>query len=411
MLISGTALAQLIPILIQPILRRYYSPEIFGAYSVYISLVGILSIVSSLKYELAIVLPRNDRMAINLFFLTLLVNLSFSGLLLIVIVIWVDKLLIFFNLSGSMRIYLYFVPVGIFFYSLYQSINYWLIRKKEFFAVSLNKFYRRGAEGLFQLIFKYVKLAHGIILGDIIGHMANTLTGFWQGSKSGLNFSLVSLSKLRYVAGRYSEFPKFNAIPSFMSACSFLMPIIMINKFFSSEYTGYFDLSKLLLSIPLALISSSVSNVLLQRMTDNFRSKISLMKDILMVLSIVLLISVLEILIIQLFGVRLFEFIFGDRWGYSGEISKILVWSYTLNFIVASFSAAFISLNKIKLLSIWQVIYFISIMSLILFREHIFIDFIKVYVFIEILCYMIYIIVLARIIYIYERSLINRQDL
>src|SRR5664280_2838329 len=72
-LISGTALAQLIPILLQPILRRYYTPDIFGAYSVYFSIVGILAIVSSFKYELAIILPRTDKEAANIFFLSALI--------------------------------------------------------------------------------------------------------------------------------------------------------------------------------------------------------------------------------------------------------------------------------------------------------------------------------------------------
>src|SRR5665811_1102024 len=68
-LVSGTAIAQLIPILIQQILRRHYSADIFGAYAVYLSLVGMLAIISSFKYELAIILPRKDKEAANVFFL------------------------------------------------------------------------------------------------------------------------------------------------------------------------------------------------------------------------------------------------------------------------------------------------------------------------------------------------------
>lgn len=268
-LISGTALAQMIPIILQPFLRRFYSPETFGAYSVYLSIVGILSIVSSFKYELAIILPRNEKNASNIFFLTVIVNLLYNLVLLFVVVIWKDDLLKFLNLDKSFSIYLYFAPLGIFFYNLYQSLNNWLVRRKAFLPVSINKFVRRGTEGASQIVFKFLKITNGIIFGDIIGHISNIISGCFQANKSGLKLSSLSLNKLKYVINKYSDFPRYNVIPSFMSACSFLLPAILINKFYSAEYTGYFDLSKLLLSIPLALISTSISSVLLQIIQRN----------------------------------------------------------------------------------------------------------------------------------------------
>lgn len=404
-LISGTALAQLIPILIQPILRRYYSPDIFGAYAVYLSLVGILAIISSFKYELAIILPRKDKDAANIFFLSIFINLIFSILLVFIILIWRTEILHFFNLSAKFSDYLLFVPLGIFFYSFYQSLNNWLIRKKGFFSISINKFVRRGFEGLSQIAFKFLKNSHGIIFGDIIGHIANIISGIYQGKKRGLSLSLLSTVKIRHVAIKFSEFPKFNVIPSFMSACSFLLPVIMINKFFSTEMTGFFDLSKLLLSIPLALISSSISNVLLQSISEKFKDNVSLKKDLLLILGIVSLIGSVEILVITFFGVDLFKLIFGENWGFSGTISQILVWSYTLNFIAASFSAIFISMNKIKLLSIWQLFYFISILSLMLFRNLAFLNFLRVYVIIEVICYLIIFFLMIITVLNYERKL------
>jgi O-antigen/teichoic acid export membrane protein len=404
-LISGTALAQVIPILLQPVLRRYYSAEVFGSYSVYLSLVGILAIISSFKYELAIILPRSDKGAVNILFLTVIINLAFNILLMIIILIWQDKLLRFFNISHEFAYFLYLIPFGIFFYNFYQSINNWLTRKKEFFAVSLNKFVRRGTEGLFQVIFKYLKVSQGIIAGDLAGHVANIISGLYQGGRKGLKYSVVSLPRLKYVARKYSEFPRYNVIPSFMSACSFLLPAILLNKFYSSEYTGYFDLSKLLLSIPLALISTSISNVLLQSIAEKYQAKRSLLNDLLPVFAIVFIISVLEIGAILFFGIGLFKLLFGESWGFSGEISQILVWSYALNFIVASFSAVFISMNKIKLLSVWQVFYFLSILSLILFRKAEFLEFLKIYVGLEIACYTVMIVLIIAVVSRYERSL------
>ena len=65
-LIVGTVLAQLIPILFQPVLRRMFSAEEFGTAALYVTAVGMLVAIANLKYESAIVLPEEDREADHL---------------------------------------------------------------------------------------------------------------------------------------------------------------------------------------------------------------------------------------------------------------------------------------------------------------------------------------------------------
>ena len=404
-LISGTAVAQIIPFLLQPVLRRFYLPEVFGSYSVYCSLVGIVIIMSSLKYELAIILPRKDNEAANVFFLTILINVLFNLILIIVIIIWKSSFIKFLNLSDKFGDYLYFVPLGAFFFSAYQSMNFWLIRKKRFLPISINKFVQRGVEGGAQMGSKYANISHGLIYGDLIGKLANVISGIFQGMRSGLSLRLFSPLMIKKMMVKYSEYPKFNVIPSIMSACSFLLPAILINKFFSSINAGFFDLSKLLLSIPLGLVATSISNVMLQRVSERFRNSERFLKELIPIFVIVILICIGEICVIEFFGVELFKLIFGQLNGFSGDISRILVWSYALNFIVSSFSCIFISMNKIKLLSIWQLFYFISILSLVLFKNLPFMGFIKVYVLIEVLCYLVITAFMISILFNYESKI------
>ncbi|MFC2152099.1 lipopolysaccharide biosynthesis protein [Bacteroidota bacterium] len=401
-LVSGTALAQLIPILLQPVLRRYYTPETFGAYAVYLSLLGILIVVSSFKYELAIILPKKEKEAANIFFLALILNFLFNILIIILILVFKKDIAIFLNLSEEYIYYLYFVPIGTFLFNFYQSLNYWLIRKKSFFAISKNKFIRRGFEGSAQVGFKFLNVAQGLVIGDLIGHIANVASGIYQSIKNGLLLNYFSIVKIKYVFTKYVEYPKFNVFPSLLSACSYLLPVIFINKFFSSEYTGYFDLSKLVLSIPLALVATSIANVLLERISTKYKENQSFVYELYSIVGIVLFIAILEILIITLWGENLFKLFFGEQWGFSGEISRILVWSYAFNFFIASFSSLFISMKQIKILSIWQLFYFIAILSLFLFKNRSFINFIKVYVLIEVFCYMIITLLMIIIVVRYE---------
>lgn len=405
-LISGTIIAQLVSILLQPILRRLYSPESFGILAAYLSIIGMIAVVCSLRYDDTIVLPKSDKESINLLGLSLFISFCFNFLIFILVLILGNKLKLFLNLPSSFPVkILYIIPAGAFLLSIYQSLNSWLIRKKKYISVSVNKLVRRSTEGAAQIVFAFFKSLNGLIYSDIIGQAANATTVVLQTRKYGLNLKLLSRTKLKYVFRKYSEFPKFNLVPAFMSSCSYLLPPIFIVKFFSPETAGFFDLSKLLLSIPMALIASAISNVLLQRISERFNKKESFMNEIKPVFYIVSAIAMVELLAIILFGEELFKIVFGSQWITSGKISKIMIWSFALNFIASSFTSIFVSMRKIKTYSVWQFIYFISILSLLFFKHLPFTDFLKIYVVIEVFCFTVLTITMISLIAKYEKSL------
>jgi O-antigen/teichoic acid export membrane protein len=405
-LITGTVIAQLISILLQPFLRRYFSPQLFGIYSVYLSLIGIIIVISSLRYDDAIVLPKTDKESANLLGLSLIFSFSFNLLLFLLVLIMGDNIIRFLNLPSSFPVrLLYIIPLSAFLYNSYQCLNYWLVRKRKFYAVSVNKLSRRGAEGISQVGFALLKNTNGLIYSDIFGQTVNVLTVLFQTFKNGLTFKSISLVKLKYVFKKYRDFPKFNLLPAFMSTCSFMLPPIFINKFFSSESAGFFDLAKLLLSVPLALVATSFSSVLLQRVSEKFNKRESFIAELKPVILIVSAISLIEILAIMFFGEFLFKIIGGDSWIISGKISKIIVWSFTFNFIVSTFTTIFVSMRRIKTYSLYQLFYFMAILSLLFFKSLGFVEFLKIYVIIEVICYAILTTIIIFIITRYELSL------
>ena len=404
-LISGAIIAQILSILLQPFLRRFFSPGSFGVYSVYLSLVGMIMVLSSLRYDDAIVLPKSDKESINLLGIALIINLLFNLIIIILVIVLGSKLIPFLNLPSTFPIpILLIIPLGAFLFSTYQSLNAWLIRKQKYYSISVNKLVRRSSEGVSQISFALLKQFNGLIYSDLIGQVVNVFTVIYQTKKQGLNLKLISLNKAKYVLLKYSEFPKYNLIPAFMSTCSYLLPPIFINKFFSSESAGFFDLAKLLLSIPLAFIASAFSSVLLQRISEKYNKKESFLTELKPVFITVGLISVVEVITILLFGEDIFRIVFGRQWITSGTISKIMVWSFAFNFVVASFTNIFVSMRRIKIYSLWQSIYFFSILSLLFFKHLPFTQFLKIYVLIEVLCYFVVAVILFFIVYRYEYS-------
>ena len=80
-LTTGLSIAQLIPIFITPILTQFFSPEQFGVYGLFVSIYTILGVISSGKYDMAIMLPKNKKDSINIFVICLVSILHIPGTL------------------------------------------------------------------------------------------------------------------------------------------------------------------------------------------------------------------------------------------------------------------------------------------------------------------------------------------
>ena len=174
-LVSGTGIAQVIPILMQLVLRRTYSIEDFGAFSVYMSLLSPFVVIALFRYEIAIVIPSDKKDATNLFAISLITNLIFVAFLLLIIILFKNPVISLFNFPEKYSYYLYFLPLGILLFGASQSINYFLIREKAFKASAINKISRRIAEGFTQVIFGLIKQPVGLVIGDIIGNLSNNI--------------------------------------------------------------------------------------------------------------------------------------------------------------------------------------------------------------------------------------------
>ena len=89
-LMTGTTIAQAIPIAISPILTRIYTPEDFGLFAIFIAITSIFGSMANGRYELAIMLPTKDEDAINIFALGFIISTFISLVLLLLVVLFHD---------------------------------------------------------------------------------------------------------------------------------------------------------------------------------------------------------------------------------------------------------------------------------------------------------------------------------
>jgi len=404
-LVSGTVLAQLIPISLQVFLRRLYPAELFGAMSVLAGLTGIFLYVFTLSYEFSIINPKDERQAHGIFKGVMLFSWLWTLIGILFLLFFQEHVIRWVNFPKQYAWWLYLLPLSVGVMGVYQGLQYLLIRQKAFKAISVNKLSRRAFEGISQLFFGIFGIQVGLLLGQIIGNLANVISGFYQVKKKGINWTDASASEVKLALKTYKNYPLYYLSPALFNTIGVSMPIIYLNKFYGTTVSGYFDLMQLVLTVPSAFLSVAISQVFLQNMSERYKNGQSIRKNLMQLAGALVVGAVLLIAVFSFFGEELYAFVFGDTWRTSGQYAEWMVFKYALVFVVSPISSVFIALEKIKISSMWQIFYFLMIMMLgQLYTPNLF-DFLSRYIVIDLISYSIYFGLIVYVVFKYERSI------
>lgn len=389
-LIFGTALAQLIPILLQPLLRRSYSPEQFGLISVYLTLVAMFAAISNFKYESAIVIPKEKKEADHLVAMGLILSFLMSVILFVVMYLIQDTWTAFLKIDSTHIWFFYFIPMSVFFVSGFKCLNMYLIRNNAFKKSSQNKILRRSSEGFTQGVLGLYHNPHGLFSGMILGDLVNFSASLIQSIKLGFKLNLTHIKEIINTAKKHWKFPVYHAIPSLLNTISLTLPVLIINEFYGEYQTGQYDLSRLILSLPMALISISLSQVYLQNMAGKIQKSQSIIKLFNKTSLFLFLISLPIIFVVYFFAEPIFDMFFGSQWQDAAKMTSLLVFSQALKFIVSPLSASLVALSDVKYSAFWQIAYFLLIGSLFFIENVSLYDLLKIYLIIDLSAYTIY---------------------
>src|SRR5262249_45493535 len=122
-LASGTAVGQVLLVLSLPVLTRLYSPADYGALAGYASTLTVLLVMASLRFELAIPLPEDDRVAGSLLALSLLSLAAMTGLVGVLVWLAGDALVARAKVP-ALEPYLWLIPIGLAGAGIFQALSY-----------------------------------------------------------------------------------------------------------------------------------------------------------------------------------------------------------------------------------------------------------------------------------------------
>lgn len=354
-LMTGTGLAQLLPILLSPVLTRLYTPQEFGVFALYGSICAILAVLVTGKYELAIVVPRHDSEAINLVAVTMLLSLVVSLVLLGVILLW-DEPIISVLGQPEMRLWLYVVPFATWILGGYYALNYWANRRSRYKHMAVSRVLQSGGGSAIQLAAGMSKVGMlGLILGQLLGQLVSTLylAKSLPRDERGL-FRRISLKRMKCVARRHIGYPKFMVPGQVMSVGATEMPLLLLSVFFGAGVAGFYSLAQRVMAAPLSLVANAIGDVYRQRAASDYARKGECLDIFLGSFKLLVMFAFLPMLPVLLFGPSLFAFVFGDAWRAAGEIASLLSVLVFFQTLSSPLSSTVLLPGWLHLDSFWQ---------------------------------------------------------
>jgi O-antigen/teichoic acid export membrane protein len=339
---TGTVVAQTIPIILSPILTRLYSPEAYGLFAIYSSAIVVLAVICTGRYELSIMLPKEDKDAVNLGALTVSTNLAASILFLLIVCVF-NKLISEKLGNPAISPWLYLMPLSMVIIGSYQTLNFWVSRKKLYRKIASSKLWQAVSTGIANLCFGLTGIgAAGLILGGFIGQIVSAaVLGclVWR-EDSGLRH-LVSKEQMKKNAIVYKNFPQYSLPTALLDSCSNNLPVFILAHLFSNNVAGFYALALKTLGAPMGFIGDSISQVFYQQFAEHIDSPEKSRSLLIKTWKHLALIALLPMLIILLFGQNIFTLVFGVQWGDAGRIASILAPMFYLIFISSPTSSTY----------------------------------------------------------------------
>ncbi len=366
-LFTGATIAQVIPFIVSPILTRLYSPEDFGLLALFTSVFSLFSIIVTLQYETAIVLPSENYKAANLVGLCLVLTLGITLFSAIVVIVFNTTIA---DLIGDIRIsfWLYFVPIPIFLTGIYNTFNYWATRQKQYKRLALRTISQSFSTAIAKLILGVVGFVKGgLISGTIIGLLTSTTVLSWftwkEDKKQLLKINKTDIIK---VAKEYKNFPKFNALQGFFDIINYSWVSFIISSNFGSSVLGLYSFSYALIQKPIVIIGNSISQVYYQKVSEAYNKKQEIWPLTRKIILRLFIISILIFTPLLLFGTTIFNVFFGNEWELAGKYTQIFIIGIFGRFITSPLASIANVLKKQKELLLIVVFYNLTLPLLFL---------------------------------------------
>jgi len=322
-LAGGTAIGQALTLAASPIVTRLYSPTDYGGLAVYGSILTVLLVAASLRYDQAIPLPEDDDAGGGL----LLLSLALVGAmtLLVALAVWLlGDALVTWAQAPRLRPYLWLLPAGYLGAGCYQALNYWAVRRKAFPRIARTKLTQSVGLVTTQLGLGALGIGQpGLLVADVVSRVSGAGSLALIAYRDRVRWG--AARRLIMAAGRrYYKFPAVTLWGSLLNSASFQLPPLLLSASFNAQVAGLYSLGFRILGAPVQLIGQAVSQVFFSHAAGMAREPERLRALTERATFALFACGVPVFGVVIAGGPRLFEAVFGARWSGAGAYAQLL---------------------------------------------------------------------------------------
>lgn len=351
LLATGAGLGQAISFFASLITSRLFTPYEFGILGFFGSVIGVLGVFATGKYDLGIVVVKKEEDVDKLIRLCRRLLFIF-GIILTVIGAFLHLFCQELNLNETYVAWMPFSGLAVFLTGYSHVLYMFYTRVKGFKVLTVARILESIALNGLTIAFWFIgswALLIGLLSAQLIAIIYYTIKI--------KNYDKTSAGKFSYseIAKEHIDFPKYNIFLGFLDMYQSQNVILLGTIWFNTAIIGWYAFSMRLLQVPLWLVVRPISHVFFSKASENHRNGEKILPLVKKTILTSLLLAFPFFIVLLIFGPSLFAFFFGEQWRESGLISSILSFWMLLDLVRAPIAQIPVVIGKQKVLLFWTI--------------------------------------------------------
>lgn len=346
-LIMGSTAARAVGLVTMPVLTRLYSPQDFGLMSFFVSVTTVLGSILTLRYVVALPIPKQEARARALLLLNVILVITLSlflaGSLATLFVSpgreWVESRFDAFWLSNW-----WLIPIGAAGFAFYEILSMWATRERSYSAISRSQLWQAVTGAGVKLVGGFTTPGPLALVSGQIIQQSGGIFGLLSSFTAAIRRALLGY-RARHIlslSARYSDFPCYKLPSHFIYALAAQAPILFSSYMWDTSTTGQLGLAFQAIALPVALVSQNASRVYYAELAaigkSNPQAALKLTYYMVARLFFIGLCACVGLLVL---APTLFQLAFGSDWALSGELARALAIYIPAQFVASPLITAY----------------------------------------------------------------------
>ena len=364
-LVVGSIVAQVVALAATPLLSRLYAPGQLAALTQLLAVSSVLAPLSTMKLEVALMLPRREAVAGRLFGLAVLSGMVVAAMFVLVLAVASPTVVgrLVSALPPDLRMVM---PAAVLSMTLFIVLSSVATREGSFARLAT----ARAVAGI-------VTATVGVLAGWLHGSTAGLVWALPLGQLAGLAIvlprvkflrsGLLCLDRLgRSALGRYRRYPLFNGTSSALDGLRIGLPAIALGWYCTDAVVGQYGMTFRLAAAPITLVALSVGQVNLRAVSGMVRARENAAAHVRRTLGRLWVVAGIGIIVSMLFGPAIFSVVLGPEWRLAGEYLVLLAPGLAARFVSTPISTTLGATEHVEWEFTWRLVAFLAVLATLL---------------------------------------------